>query len=128
VHSHSSSRVVVVAALLPCLSIYSNINVFLLEESAVKLLDNTARLHQDMHQESTTTNDNKMSDARQRICLVGAVAENQSALEAALKFNIPVLTSLTGTEFIADSSWTTYFILDAFEGATYEKINKSTHK
>lgn len=63
-----------------------------------------------------------------RICLVGAVVDDNETVKAAKKFNVPVLTSETGAEFVEDCSWTTYFILDNFEGPMFDAIRKSKHR
>lgn len=68
------------------------------------------------------------STLRKRICLVGSVAEDQEAVAAANIFNVPVLTSETGKEFIADDTWTTYFILSCFEGSVFDDIYKAEIK
>jgi protein ECT2 len=68
------------------------------------------------------------STLRKRICLVGPVAENQEAVDAAKIFNVPVLTSETGKELIADETWTTYFILKVFEGPIFDDIYKAEVK
>lgn len=64
----------------------------------------------------------------QRICLVGIVVDNQESLESAQSFNVPVITSETGSEFISDENWSTYFILHSFEGPIFEAIYKTKHK
>lgn len=63
-----------------------------------------------------------------RICLVGTVVDDQVTLDAAKSLNVPVITSETGSELIADDSWTTYFIMKEFEGPIYEAIYRSKHK
>lgn len=65
---------------------------------------------------------------RQRICLVGSVIENENVQNAAKVFNVPVVTSETGKEFISDSSWMTFFVISDFEGPIYEEIYKSKTK
>lgn len=64
----------------------------------------------------------------QRICLVGIVVDNQESLKYAQSFNVPVITSETGGEFISDDSWSTYFVLNSFEGPIFEAIHKTKHK
>lgn len=64
----------------------------------------------------------------QRICLVGTVVDNQESLKYAQSFNVPVITSETGGEFISDDSWSTYFVLNSFEGPIFEAIHKTKHK
>lgn len=68
------------------------------------------------------------SNLRKRICLVGPVAENQESVEAANVFNVPVLKSETGKEFISDETWTTYFIISCFEGRIFDEIYKAEIK
>lgn len=75
-----------------------------------------------------TINEKVKNQNKKRICLVGAVAEQQDAIEAAKKFNVPVLTSATGEEFIQDDDWNTYFILSEFEGPIFDKISKAEVK
>ena len=70
----------------------------------------------------------KASMQRKRICLVGSVAENEEAVAASKVFSIPVLTSESGREFIADDTWMTYFILDCFEGPIFDSIYKAEVK
>ena len=64
----------------------------------------------------------------QRICLVGIVVDNQECLKSARSFNVPVITSETGSEFISDDNWSTYFVLHSFEGPIFEAIHKTKHK
>lgn len=68
------------------------------------------------------------SNLRKRICLVGSVTEDQETVEAAKIFNVPVLKSETGKEFITDDTWTTYFILSCFEGPIFDDIYKAEVK
>jgi hypothetical protein len=65
---------------------------------------------------------------KKRICLVGNVSQNESIIEAAKEFNVPVLHSETAVELIADTKWQTYFIVNDFEGRTFEVLSKSKHK
>jgi protein ECT2 len=69
-----------------------------------------------------------MEENTKRICLVGELAYDERLLEAAKKFNVPVLSSATGLEFSTDNKWTTFFILKEFEGEIYEKLAKTKHK
>lgn len=64
----------------------------------------------------------------QRICLVGIVVDNQESQKSAKSFNVPVITSETGSEFISDDCWTTYFVLNSFDGPIFEAIHKTKHK
>ena len=72
--------------------------------------------------------DDTIVQSNKRICLVGTVVDDKDTLAAAQSFNVPVITSETGSEYIADNSWITYFVLHDFEGPMYEAINKMKHK
>lgn len=63
-----------------------------------------------------------------RICLVGTVVDDKISVEAAKSFGVNIVTSETGSEFIDDTQWTTYFVLNNFENTIYEAIHKSKHK
>lgn len=65
---------------------------------------------------------------RARICLVGAVAQDKATLTAAQSFKVPIVTSETGAEFLSDTSYVTYFILNDFEGPIYDTIYRSKHR
>lgn len=82
--------------------------------------------HHDQFNNETITNDKHTS--RQRICLVGEVAEDQEVTVAARTFNVPVMASETGAEFIEDDTWTTYFVLAEFEGTIFDGISKAKVK
>lgn len=71
-----------------------------------------------------TVNDNM----RKRICLIGPLTENKDLLNSAKLFNVPVIHSETGKEFLDDSSWMTFFILSDFHGPVFESIYKSRTK
>lgn len=75
-----------------------------------------------------TITDNVKSSRPKRICLVGSVAENPEVVMAAKKFNVPIETSETGKELIADKSWTTFFIMPTFDGQIFDDISRSDHK
>lgn len=63
-----------------------------------------------------------------RICLLGCVVDDNSIVEAARTFGVPVLTSETGLEILTDNEWTTYFVMKEFDGPIYEAIHKSKHR
>ncbi|GAB0089910.1 ECT2 [Sergentomyia squamirostris] len=63
-----------------------------------------------------------------RICLVGVVLDNEATVKAAQTFGLPVITSETGSEYILDDDWITYFVLNRFEGPMFEAIHKSKHR
>jgi len=59
-----------------------------------------------------------------RICLVGAVGQDADTLQAAESFGLPIVTSETGLDIIGESDWRTFYVLDDFEGASFEAIHK----
>lgn len=63
-----------------------------------------------------------------RICLVGTVVDDKATVEAAKCFGVNIVTSETGSEFIDDAHWTTYYVLNDFENLIYDTIHKSKHK
>lgn len=65
---------------------------------------------------------------KERICLVGTVADDDETRRAAETFNVPIVVSSTGAEFIGDTNWTTYFVMSEFEGPTFDAIRKSKHR
>ncbi|XP_063843442.1 protein ECT2-like isoform X4 [Scylla paramamosain] len=60
-----------------------------------------------------------------RICLVGSLADDAETVEAAKKFNVPVVTSETGEEYVSDSAFCTYFVLSDFESPVFEELDKA---
>ncbi|XP_058828945.1 protein ECT2 isoform X2 [Topomyia yanbarensis] len=63
-----------------------------------------------------------------RICLVGSVAHDEDTLAAAQSFKVPIVVSETGAEYVQDTSYVTYFILNQFEGPVYDTIYRSKHR
>lgn len=63
--------------------------------------------------------------AKERICLVGSVASNENVILAAQSFNVPVVASETGIEFVNDNQWFTYFVLSEFDGENFSAIRRS---
>ncbi|XP_055911417.1 protein ECT2 isoform X3 [Eupeodes corollae] len=63
-----------------------------------------------------------------RICLLGCVVDDNSIVDAAKTFGVPVLTSETGLEILTDNEWITYFVMKEFDGPIYEAIHKSKHR
>ncbi|EDW93808.2 protein ECT2 isoform X2 [Drosophila yakuba] len=60
-----------------------------------------------------------------RICLVGGVGQDADTLQAAESFGLPIVTSDTGLDILGESSeWRTFYVLDDFEGASFEAIHK----
>ncbi|XP_067205305.1 protein ECT2 isoform X10 [Linepithema humile] len=65
---------------------------------------------------------------KKRICLVGTVCDDPALNVAAQQFKVSVLKSETGTEYIEDTTYNTYFILKQFEGSEYDTLCKSAHR
>ncbi|KAL0123374.1 hypothetical protein PUN28_005721 [Cardiocondyla obscurior] len=65
---------------------------------------------------------------KKRICLVGAACNDPALNTAAQQFKVPVLKSETGTEYVEDTIYNTYFILKQFEGPEYDALCKSAHR
>ncbi|XP_052872644.1 protein ECT2 [Anopheles cruzii] len=69
-----------------------------------------------------------------RICLVGSVAHDATTVAAAQTFQLPVVTSDTGAEYLAcdddggDDSLNTVFVLNDFEGPVYDAINRAKQR
>lgn len=63
-----------------------------------------------------------------RICLIGTAVDDPKTVEAARSFGVPVITSETGEEFLTDTSWLTYFIMNDFEGPLFEAIQATGHR
>lgn len=64
----------------------------------------------------------------ERICLVGSVVDDYETRRVAETFNVPVEVSETGVELIGDTHWTTYFVMNEFEGPAFDAIRKSKHR
>lgn len=62
---------------------------------------------------------------KERICLVGSVANDPNVKAAADSFNVPIVTSETGVEFCEDNEWITYFVLNDFNGENFPAIRES---
>ncbi|KAG0717993.1 Protein ECT2 [Chionoecetes opilio] len=60
-----------------------------------------------------------------RICLVGSLADDAETIEAAKKFNVPIVTSETGQDYVSDSVFCTYYILSDFETSVFEELDKA---
>lgn len=83
----------------------------------------------DPHNGDETMNDTTMMSCgtiRKRICLLDHVAHDQDVIIASKLFNVPVVTSETGVEFLDDASWMTYFVMSEFEGPLFDDL--SQHK
>lgn len=63
-----------------------------------------------------------------RVCLVGSVAADTEAYQAAQTLDLPLVISETGSEYVNDDSFVTYFVLPDFDGPIYEELYKSKHK
>lgn len=65
---------------------------------------------------------------KKRICLVGAASDDPALGTAAQQFNVPVLKSLTGAEYIDETIFCTYYVLKEFEGTEYDVLIKAPHR
>lgn len=63
-----------------------------------------------------------------RICLMGTVVDDPVTVSAAQTFGVPVISSETGAEIIGDTAWTTYFIMNDFDGPIFKAIQKTKHR
>lgn len=68
------------------------------------------------------------NNKRKRICLIGELSTDPEIAAASRVFDVPVLTSETGREFLSDASWITYFILFEFQGPAFDEISRSPAK
>lgn len=69
-----------------------------------------------------------LSRIRSRICLVGELGNDSKIFDAAQAFDVPVVLSATGAEFINDGSWDTVFVLEEFSGPVYDAIHRSEQR
>lgn len=65
---------------------------------------------------------------KKRMCLVGATCNDPALNAAAQQFKVSVLKSETGTEYVEDTSYYTYFVLKQFEGPEYYNLCKTPHR
>ncbi|XP_058125473.1 protein ECT2 isoform X3 [Anopheles coustani] len=65
-----------------------------------------------------------------RICLVGPVAQDAATLAAAQSLKLPIVTSDTGAEYAGDddSSLSTVFVLNDFEGPVYDALLRTKQR
>ncbi|XP_031779263.1 protein ECT2 isoform X7 [Nasonia vitripennis] len=82
----------------------------------------------DINSEEAVKTEYLIIPRKKRICLVGAASEDPALGAAAQQFNVPVLKSETGVEYIEDTTYCTYFILKQFEGVEYDNLRKSAHR
>lgn len=74
-----------------------------------------------------TLNDTKVSNTMQkRICLVDKLIHDQELMAATKLLNVPVITSETGKECLAENNCITYFILSEFEGPIFQSLYKAS--
>lgn len=62
-----------------------------------------------------------MEESR-RICIVGSLGRDGTVVEAAKSFQIPVIITDSGHEYIDYDTYITYFILNEFEGDMFELL------
>lgn len=69
-----------------------------------------------------------LSRTRSRICLIGEFGNDSRIFDDAQAFDVPVVLSATGEEFINDGSWDTVFVLEEFSGPVYDTIHRSEQR
>lgn len=77
------------------------------------------------NQITPTDADDEGSIPKERICLVGSVANDEKVKISANSFNVPIVTSSSGIEFCNDTEWITYFVLSEFGGENFATIRES---
>ncbi|KAL6432603.1 hypothetical protein ACFW04_006870 [Cataglyphis niger] len=77
---------------------------------------------------SAETTKNYVIPRKKRICLVGAACNDPALNAAAQQFKVPVLKSETGTEYVEDTTYYTYFVFKQFEGPEYHTLCKTPHR
>uniref|UniRef100_T1GK93 Uncharacterized protein n=1 Tax=Megaselia scalaris TaxID=36166 RepID=T1GK93_MEGSC len=63
-----------------------------------------------------------------RICLVGDSATCEKTKKAAYELNVPIIFSETGSEYLFDTEWKTYFVLTDFSGDIFNILSKSRQR
>ncbi|CAG9768830.1 unnamed protein product [Ceutorhynchus assimilis] len=64
-------------------------------------------------------------DADRRICLIGGIAKDNKFRTVAESFNVPVVSSVHGREYMDETSCCTYYVIDNFDGEIYNSLCKS---
>ncbi|XP_066591325.1 protein ECT2 isoform X2 [Prorops nasuta] len=82
----------------------------------------------DINSEEVVRNEPLIIPRKKRICFVGVTCDDPMLGAAAQQFSVPVLKSKTGMEYIDDTAYCTYFILQEFEGPEYDVLHKSAHR
>ncbi|XP_029661055.1 protein ECT2 isoform X5 [Formica exsecta] len=77
---------------------------------------------------SAETTKNYVIPRKKRICLVGSACNDPALNAAAQQFKVPVLKSETGTEYVEDTTYYTYFVFKQFEGSEYHTLCKTPHR
>ncbi|XP_072745850.1 protein ECT2 isoform X5 [Anoplolepis gracilipes] len=77
---------------------------------------------------SAETTKNYIIPRKKRICLVGAACNDPALNVAAQQFKVSVLKSETGTEYVEDTTYYTYFVLKQFDGSEYYTLCKTPHR
>lgn len=94
------------------------------------LVTSIVECHTMEEQPSILKSENPRAEEKQRICLIGALSADEKTVAAANTFDVPVVYSDTGAEFVGDTEWTTYFVMQQFDenDRHYNKIRKSKHR
>ncbi|XP_065163646.1 protein ECT2 isoform X4 [Atheta coriaria] len=67
------------------------------------------------------------SSVIKRICLVGNAMRDVNSCGAAASFNVSVVTSETGMEYIHDHSCRTIFVVESFESEAFDALSRYKH-
>lgn len=106
---------------------YTNEQVINSQKSIIKKLNLVSSSEKIMAQQTVTSEIESIA-ADERICLVGSLINDEKILTAANSFNVPVITSETGIEFIKETQWTTYYVMREFDGEHFNVIRKTKHR
>ncbi|KAK7866025.1 hypothetical protein R5R35_008539 [Gryllus longicercus] len=68
------------------------------------------------------------SCVRTRICLIGDLQNDDRIVEAAKTFDVPIVFSETGSEFLNDGSCDTIFVTREFGGPVFDAIHQSEQR
>lgn len=67
----------------------------------------------------------RMSAEETRMCIVGSLQNDKNLIEAAQSFNVPIVCSDDGSEYMDDDTFDTGYVLTEFDGDVYNKLRKA---
>ncbi|ENN73040.1 hypothetical protein YQE_10375, partial [Dendroctonus ponderosae] len=74
--------------------------------------------------DSTAEEAHKSDDYDRRICLIGGLANDSGLQSVAESFEVPVVHSQDGREYMNDTACCTYYIIDNFDGSLFNSLCK----